>query len=232
MGTKANRFGVLRCRLPLATLACALVLTGCGQSDATGDPIEGLAGNAGKPVEGLTLQTDNSLVPESANPVFSDANGIDDATISDPSSAPDLPFSDPTDLENLGEVVTLADTGIRITSDPERPLSRVEMEFIQTSWTYMQSCLNVVATAPLVIVSTTPPEPNSNDDDVLYHIDGTITATATRYSSGATVQLNVIDLDGTLSRVGFNLRSIFGRYLWTSANLSESNYPHHCASVQ
>jgi hypothetical protein len=232
MGTETNLFGVLRFRLPLAALACALVLTGCGQSDATGDPIEALAGNAGKPVEGLILQTDNSLVPQISNPVFSDANGTDDDTIADPNVSSDLPFSDPTSLDNLGEVVTMADTGIRITSDPDHPLSRVELEFIQTSWTYMQSCLNVVATAPLVIVSNTPPKPNSSQDDVLYHIDGTITATATLYSSGATVQLNVIDLDGTLSRVGFNLRSIFGRYLWTSANLSESNYPHHCASVQ
>jgi len=127
-------------------------------------------------------------------------------------------------------VTTLADTGIRVGLKGNLDADSVDTLFIESSWTDMQTCLGVVATSPFVIVSADAIEPLSNADDVLFHIDGSITATSTLFASGVTIQVSNHDLDGSLSRTGFNLRSIIGRYLWLSANLPEREYDHTCAS--
>jgi len=215
-------------RSNLAVLTCATFLVGCGAAASDGDPITGLVGDVGKPVIGLPLPEDPNLQPlDDATP------GQVEAPDPEPNPAPaqnDLPFNDPTDLENVGSVVTMADTGLRIGVAGSVTTDSIDMNLIESSWSYMQECLAVVAVAPLVIVTSEEIEPMSSRDDVLRHIDGSVTATATRFSSGVTIQLSVHDLDGTLGSIGFNLRSILGRYLWSSPSLPERDYSRTCAS--
>jgi len=168
--------------------------------------------------------------PELAPALPAAAAGQDPIVV--PAASPNAqPLSDdPTDLGNLSSVTTFADTGLRLGFAGGVTVESIDASMVETYWTHMQTCLNVVAIAPLVIVTDEAIEPLSNSDDVIHYIDGSITATATRYTTGATIQISVHDLDGTLGRIGFNLRSIMGRYLWTSSNLPERDYPHSCAS--
>jgi len=209
---------------------CAAVLTGCGSSNESGDLISASEDSAGEPFFDPTLPEANNLEPENVAPVASSASGTSDILIPDALPQTDFPFDDPTDLDGVGSTVTLADTGLQIGFVTGLSSDSVDVNFIEASWTRMQSCLNVTAVSPLVIVSDSPVVPTSSADDVLFQIDGSIAATSTQFASGATIQIGIADLDGSLNRVGFNLRSIMGRYLWSSANLPERDYPHSCAS--
>jgi len=135
----------------------------------------------------------------------------------------------PSTQGNFGDVITLANTGLQL-GFQGLSVDSVDTDFIELNWTAMQQCLNVVAAPPLIIISSEYIEPLTNADDVLFHLDGKIVATSTVYATGATIQISAYDLDGSLGRIGFNLRSVIGRYLWTSASLPERDYPHTCAS--
>ena len=217
-----------------------VILSGCG-SGASGDPISALPANANQliPADGALL--DEPLLeptlpeiaqsqPGSTAPVVTTIDGAGDAIVAAVDSQSDLPFDDAANLDQVSEIITLADTGLRVGFTHGLHPDDVNVNLVEASWANMQSCLNVVAVSPLVIVSANPVLPMSSSDDVLFHIDGTITATSTRFPAGAIVQIALDDLDGSLNQVGFNLRSIMGRYLWDSANLPEQDYPHVCAS--
>lgn len=216
-------------RLALTAVLCAAFLSACG-SGASGDPISDFQGSAGEPFLDPTLPEFINLAPDAVAPLVATISGDGDPIVAAALPQSDLPFDDPTDLDQIGPIVTMADTGLRIGFANGLDTDAVDVNLIEDSWTNMQSCLNVISISPLVIVSQGPVLPMSSSDDVLFYIDGTIIATSTQFASGATIQINLADLNGSLNRVGFNLRSIMGRYLWTSANLPEQDYPHGCAS--
>lgn len=241
MGDKTTKRLTRTPQLMVAGALSAVMLAGCG-SGASGDPITDLAGNAGQFVEPLldpTLPEIANSLPENASstptaPVVATVSGSNDPIIAAASSDSDVLFDDSIDgenVENADGIVTLADTGLQVGFSNGLDTARVDLSLIEDSWSGMQSCLNVVAVSPLVMVLDVPVLPMSASDDVLFNIDGSIVATSTRFETGtATVQISIDDLDGSLNRVGFNLRSIMGRYLWDSANLPERDYPHSCAS--
>ncbi len=229
---KTHSLGGSFSRSLLVAAVLSGLVAGCGSPTASDDPISALQGNAGQPVLSPTLPEDPALGSANPAPVEAEANG-QGAPISTPSSSNlDLPFNDPTDLDNVGSIVTMADTGLRVGVAENLDIDRVDMALIEGSWTHMQTCLSVVAVAPLVIVSDESIRPLSSADDILYHLDGSITASSTQYVTGTTIQISLMDLDGSLNQIGFNLRSIMGRYLWTSSGLPEREYPHNCASLR
>lgn len=230
MVKRASRYGgnpILQ--LPIAAFMVAL-LSGCGNPGSSGDPISEFEGGAGEPFLQPTLPEDPELGAASAAAVFADAGNNADSIIVSASRPTDLPFEDPTNFDNISSLTTLADTGIQVGFRTGLSSESVDLSLIEDSWTRMQSCLSVVAVSPMVIVSDELILPLSGGDDILYHLDGSITATSSRFAAGATIQITLDDLDGSLNRVGFNLRSIMGRYLWTDAGLPERDYPHSCAS--
>jgi len=123
----------------------------------------------------------------------------------------------------------LADSGLQVayTSDEQRDL--IDPLYISAQWQHMQSCVEVTAAAPLVIITIGPVKPFMSDDDLLHHIDGTLTASANVTGTSATMQVRAADFDGSLGEPGFNLRSIMGRHLWLGASLVERDYPYTCA---
>jgi hypothetical protein len=123
----------------------------------------------------------------------------------------------------------LADSGLQVayTSIEQREL--IDPLYISAQWQHMQSCVGVTAAAPLVIITIGPVEPFTSNDDVLHHIDGTLTASANVTGASATLQVQAVDFDGSLGEPGFNLRSIMGRHLWLGASLAERDYPYTCA---
>jgi len=141
-------------------------------------------------------------------------------------------FSDGTDLINvLPDIVktrTLANTGLRIGYTAVDQLTGIDVNYIEQQWQHMQRCTGQVAVAPFIVITELSVEPLTLDDDVIFNIDGIPAASA---SAGLvpTIQIREADFDGSLGNVGFNLRSILGRYLWLSADLAERDYPFPCA---
>lgn len=101
--------------------------------------------------------------------------------------------------------------------------------FIAAQWEYMQSCLQVSAQEPQVVVVTGVLEPTASNDDVVRHIDGQIQASSHVTNTSTTIQVHAQDLDGSLGSPGAYLRSIIGRYLWLANSLAERDYPYRCA---
>lgn len=127
------------------------------------------------------------------------------------------------------EQITAA-TGVQIVyTDPEQQ-SRIDGDYIDSQWVHMQTCLQITAQTPTVNVVSDRITPLTADDDVVRYIDGSVLATATVTSTDTTIQIAEADFDGSLGAKGGNLRSIFGRYLWFSANLPERDYQYDCAS--
>lgn len=218
----------------MLALACALLVSGCGGGGGSSDlPTtfdDSLVAAADEPLLSPTLPADDSLSSQNQAAVSVDLTGSNTPVIAGATPASDLLFEDPTDLADVHSLSTLADTGIRIGFTGDIDAESVDSGFIEASWSQMQSCLGVVAAAPFIIVSSDSIQPMSNADDVLFNIDGSITATSTRFATGVTIQISALDLDGSLNRIGFNLRSVMGRFLWASANLPERDYPHECAN--
>lgn len=101
--------------------------------------------------------------------------------------------------------------------------------FIEAQWAHMQSCLQVSAQEPEVTVVATKITPVDSSDDVIRHIDGQILASSHVTDSSASIQIRVLDFDGTVGEPGAHLRSIMGRYLWLANSLNERDYPYACA---
>lgn len=123
-----------------------------------------------------------------------------------------------------------AATGVQIQFADEDQQQRLGSEYIETQWVNMQTCLQITALTPKVLVLSERISPLSETDDVLRFIDGSITATATVDDSSATIQVTEADFDGSIGVKGNYLRSIMGRYLWFSAGLPERDYPYDCAN--
>jgi len=115
-----------------------------------------------------------------------------------------------------------------IYQDPGQDVSS-NNDYIASQWEYMQTCLQVSAQEPQVLVVDGELEPTHANDDVVRHIDGRIQASAHVTDSSATIQVSAQDFDGSLGSQGAYLRSIMGRYLWLANNLAERDYPYQCA---
>jgi len=126
---------------------------------------------------------------------------------------------------------TLADSGLQVAYTQPEQIQAIPALVIETQWLYMQSCLEQVAAAPVVVVQAGPVTPFTPEDDVIHSIEGIpIASASTRLS--VVIQVRDTDFDGSLGEPGFNLRSIMGRYLWLAANLPERDYPFYCAQQQ
>ncbi|MFK7862264.1 MAG: hypothetical protein AB8B64_25885 [Granulosicoccus sp.] len=174
-----------------------------------------------------------------APPVIEPSTLVDDEVGSEP-----LPLvlqqlqSDENLIAPVPEVAhtqTMAGSGLQISFTEKSLIVRAPPAVIEEQWIFMQSCLQRVAVAPLVLVREGPAVPFTIADDVVRN--ETITAleiTSVPIASastlhGAVIQVSVDDFDGSLGTPAFNLRSIMGRHLWLSANLPERDYPFECA---
>jgi len=120
-----------------------------------------------------------------------------------------------------GLPITYSDPGQGVTSNDD---------YIGVQWEHMQTCLQVSAQEPVVMVVDGKLQPTDASDDVLRHIDGQIQASAHVTDTSATIQISAQDFDGSLGIRGAYLRSIMGRYLWLANNLAERDYPYKCAN--
>jgi len=93
----------------------------------------------------------------------------------------------------------------------------------------MQTCLQQTAQEPVVDIVDGDISPLADSDEVIRHIDGKVQATVHITDTDASIQISAADFDGSIGTPGSYLRSILGRYLWLSANLSERDYPYSCA---
>lgn len=125
----------------------------------------------------------------------------------------------------------LADSGLQVAYTNVAQRDAIDPLYIERQWQQMQRCTGLTAIAPLIIVTEGRIAPYSRDDDLLHHIDGSVTASASYGVTNATIQISDADFDGSLGTVGFNTRSILGRYLWLSSGLAERDYPYDCARV-
>ena len=140
---------------------------------------------------------------------------------------------DPARIGAVPDVVAveiLSDSGLQIAYTREAQRESVDPRYVGAQWQHMQSCVGIVAQAPLVVVVGGTIEPLIATDDVLRDIEGRITASAGIGPDGtATMQVHEDDFDGSIGNPGFSLRSIMGRHLWLSAMLAERDYPFRCA---
>lgn len=183
-------------------LALGLVLAGCADGDGS----------------------DRADAPERPGP------------LADPSLAPGPPLvseGEPARIGAVPDVVAveiLSDSGLRIAYTREAQREPVDPRYVGAQWQYMQSCVGIVAQAPLVVIVGGTIEPLIATDDVLRDMEGRITASAGIGPDGiATMQVHEADFDGSSGDPGFSLRSIMGRHLWLSAMLAERDYPFRCA---
>jgi hypothetical protein len=124
---------------------------------------------------------------------------------------------------------TLADSGLHIALVGDIDPTTFDFNYLEAQWNQMQSCLGITATPPLVVISANAIQPFTVADDVLYHIDGSLSATSSITTAGVIIQVVLADFDGSLGSIGFSFRSITGRFLWLNEGLAERDYPFDCA---
>lgn len=122
----------------------------------------------------------------------------------------------------------MADSGLQVAYTRLNQWLLAPAESIEEHWLHMQACLSQVAPAPLILVVTGQLRPLTRSDEVVFHFDQPI-ASAT-IDSVTVLQISESDLTGVHDNSGFYLKSIIGRYLWSSANLAVHDYPYGCAS--
>ena len=84
-------------------------------------------------------------------------------------------FDDTELTSTLPEIVmthTLADSGIRIGFTTVDQVNTLDPIYIERQWQHMQSCTGQVAVAPLIVITEQAVTPLTNDDDVIFNIDG------------------------------------------------------------
>lgn len=119
--------------------------------------------------------------------------------------------------------------GMQITYDDSNQTLEDKTSYIEEQWLYMQTCLQQTAQEPVVEIVDGEITPVAGYDEVIRHIDGKIQASAHVTDTEVSIQISAADFDGSIGERGSYLRSIMGRYLWLSANLSERDYPYSCA---
>ena len=186
---------------------------------ATSTVLLSACGNGGSPLDS---------VPEA----FADGSNPPVQVVS--SASTDPLFDDTELISGLPEIImttTLADSGIRVGFTSLDQVADLDPSYIERQWQHMQSCTGQVAVAPHVVITGQAVTPLTNDDDVIFNIDG-VPAASSSAGQLPIIQVREADFDGSLGNVGFNLRSILGRYLWLSANLAERDYPFTCARTE
>lgn len=121
----------------------------------------------------------------------------------------------------------MAETGLEVAYTDNELVTIVPAQSIENNWVHMQSCLNQVSVAPLVVV-TKVVSPLTIHDDVIHTIDGYPFASAS-YRDVPILQIDSEDFEPDRIH-GYNLRSIMGRLLWSSAGLAVRDYPFDCAN--
>ena len=159
---------------------------------------------------------------------------------SPPSGAPTTPRpdqlqqleDDPSRLEPLPDVaaVETTDSGLQVVYEVQSQRDAIEPDYVEAQWQHMQSCTEVVAAPPAVLIVAGQARPITASDDVIRAIDGTALATASTGDAGTTLQVTDADLLPDASPRGFALRAITGRWLWQGASLPERDYPFACAN--
>lgn len=140
---------------------------------------------------------------------------------------------DPGLITDIPEVVatrTMSNTGLQVAYTRAEQHETVPALGVEAQWEHMQTCLQQVAVAPIVVVRDEAVVPFTSSDDVIHNIEGIPVASAS-LRDVPLVQIQAADFDGSLGNPGFNLRSIMGRLLWISAGLAERDYPFQCARV-
>ena len=145
-------------------LACALIISGCGGGTGSGDELtvfNDALSTGVEPELSPTLPEDASLISQGGAAISVEANAFENPVVAAAADVTDLPFEDPTNLDDVHSLTTLADSGIRIGFKGDISAESVDASFIESSWTDMQACLGVVAMSPLVIVSSDAIQPLS-----------------------------------------------------------------------
>lgn len=149
--------------------------------------------------------------------------------------------ADPALIAPVPEVAhtqTLANTGLQVAYTHTSLVSLAPAALIEQQWVFMQTCVEQISVAPLVLVRQGPAVPLTPADDVVRNESALaleITSVPVASASilyGPVIQISDSDFDGSLGNPGFNLRSIMGRHLWLSNQLPERDYPFECARDQ
>lgn len=133
-----------------------------------------------------------------------------------------------TPLPAISSVEILAESGLQVAYTQVEHTDLVPALSVEANWLYMQSCLNQVGVAPVVLIRSSAVVPLTQTDDVIHTIEGIPVASAS-VGSVPVIQIGLSDFMMTGDDRGFNLRSIMGRLLWSSAGLSARDYPYSCA---
>lgn len=133
-----------------------------------------------------------------------------------------------TPLPPITSVEILAESGLQVVYTHVEQNERAPALSVEAHWLHMQSCLSQVGVAPVVLIRSTRVVPLTQTDHVIHSIEGIPVATAT-VGSVPVIQIGLADFTIVGDDRGYNLRSIMGRLLWSSAGLSVRDYPYSCA---
>ncbi len=160
-------------------------------------------------------------------PLNEDANASND-----PVTIGEKPAEDPTGSPGPETIATItaAENGLQVSYMTQAQQDSIDTDYVASQWTHMQSCLDIVAPPPRVIIVSGTISLLSPEDDAVRHFDGRVKAASSQQETGVIMQVSEDDFDGTLGEVGGYLRSIMGRFLWLSEQLAERDYPYNCAS--
>jgi len=192
-------------------VSCAILLSACSGSGAEPAPAP------------AQIVDDPALAPESVPQVLQQLR-------QDPALIAPVP--------DIAHTQTLANTGLQVAYTEHALVAAAPAATIEKQWVFMQTCVELVGVAPVVLVREGKVEPFTMADDVVRNesllateINSVPIASASTLH-GVVFQVSVDDFDGSLGAPSFNLRSIMGRHLWLAANLSERDYPFACAQEQ
>jgi len=128
----------------------------------------------------------------------------------------------------LSEIV--ASSGLEIAFTDHEQRSRIDPLDIARWWDDIQTCVEIVAQAPLVVINADAIDPFLPGDDVLPDPFVGITASGGRGSDGTPlfqVRSDVFDRVG--DEAGYPLRLIMSRFLWISDDRPDRDFPYLCA---
>jgi hypothetical protein len=128
----------------------------------------------------------------------------------------------------ITSIEIMAESGLQVAYTQSDQNSIVQALRVELNWLHMQSCLQQVGVAPLVLIRSADFAALTSSDEVIHSIEGIPVASSTM-GSIPVIQVGVSDFLMADDTNGYNLRSIMGRLLWSSAGLSVRDYPYSCA---